>query len=194
MITFSDIFKYSEKELDNFLSNDDLKNVTLAEKRYLAIYILRENNLFEENDIIFKDNFLDLLSKDLPPFCLDVNTRIVNVKVGYIRPKYKNLKEWCEDPNNIYIARKGIVFIETPTGKERYPKNDSIWANPFKIDKGNERENTIVKYRTYIFERLEKEPQLKEELKKLNGHNLGCWCHPDPCHGDVLLEAIIKYC
>jgi hypothetical protein len=50
--------------------------------------------------------------------------------VSNIRPNYKNLEEWCNDPNNVYIGRKGIVFIDS----ERYPKYDSIWSNPYKIN------------------------------------------------------------
>ena len=39
-------------------------------------------------------------------------TVVVNVKVSNIRPKYKHLKEWIQDSNNVYIGRKGIVFID----------------------------------------------------------------------------------
>jgi hypothetical protein len=56
---------------------------------------------------------------------------IVNVKVKYIRPKYNNLSEWMKEPNNIYIGRKGIVFIDGI----RFPKQDSTWCNPYKISK-----------------------------------------------------------
>jgi hypothetical protein len=42
---------------------------------------------------------------------------VVNCKVQYIRPKYNNLKEWMNDPNNIYIGRGGVVFID----KKRFP-------------------------------------------------------------------------
>jgi len=42
-------------------------------------------------------------------------------------------------------------------------------------------------------ERLKKSPVLVVELLKLKDKNLGCWCHPEPCHGDVLLELINKY-
>ncbi len=28
------------------------------------------------------------------------------------------------------------------------------------------------------------------ELKKLVGKNLGCWCHPEPCHGNVIMELL----
>jgi hypothetical protein len=37
---------------------------------------------------------------------------VVNVKVEYIRPKHKNLSEWMKDENNVYIGRKGVVFID----------------------------------------------------------------------------------
>jgi hypothetical protein len=43
---------------------------------------------------------------------------VVNVKVKHIRPEYANLKEWTSDLNNVYIGRRGIVFVN----KERYPK------------------------------------------------------------------------
>lgn len=116
-----------------------------------------------------------------------METTVVNVKVAHIRPRYQNLKEWCENPNNVYIGRKGIVFIN----KERYPKQDSIWANPFKIDKNLTRENVLNLYENYIVEKINKE-NLFEELLKLKGCCLGCWCHPEPCHGDILKNLINK--
>lgn len=38
---------------------------------------------------------------------------VVNVKVANIRPRYNNLAEWMADENNVYIGRKGIVFINS---------------------------------------------------------------------------------
>lgn len=115
-------------------------------------------------------------------------TCVVNVKVLNIRPEYQNLKEWCEDENNVYIGRKGVIFIDG----ERYPKTDSIWANPFKINNQNTREIVIQKYRKYIIKKIKKE-NLWDALFDLKGKNLGCWCHPNPCHGDVLIDLINKY-
>lgn len=37
---------------------------------------------------------------------------VVNVKVTYIRPSFMNLEEWCKDANNVYIGRKGVVFVK----------------------------------------------------------------------------------
>lgn len=109
---------------------------------------------------------------------------VVNCKVKFIRPKYNDLKEWCEDNNNVYIGRRGVVFID----KQRYPSDENIWANPFKVGKHGTREQVIEKYRRMI----NQSPELMKELELLRGKNLGCWCAPERCHGDVLLEILNK--
>ena len=52
---------------------------------------------------------------------------VVNCRVKYIRPRYKDLKDWISDPNNVYIGRGGVLFID---GK-RFPEKNSKFANPF---------------------------------------------------------------
>ena len=39
-------------------------------------------------------------------------------------------------------------------------------------------------YETYV----RKSPQLMSSLHELEGKQLGCWCKPGPCHGDVLVS------
>jgi len=114
---------------------------------------------------------------------------IVNCKVQYIRPTYDNLKEWIDNENNIYIGRKGVVFID----KNRFPKNSSNFANPYKIGKDGTREEVLFKYKNYILNKLENNKDLVSELLLLKGKNLGCWCYPEICHGNILLELIDKY-
>jgi hypothetical protein len=120
---------------------------------------------------------------------------VINCKVKYIRPKYKNLKEWIKDDNNAYIGRYGVVFIKNDelNKLERYPKESSIWANPFKINKETTRQQVLDKYKEYITNKLNENPKLITELLKLKGKKLGCWCYPEPCHGNILLELIDKY-
>jgi hypothetical protein len=115
-------------------------------------------------------------------------TTLINVRVKNLRcsTKYNNLKEWCANPNHVYIGRKGIVFVDG----ERYPKVDSIWCNPYKL-KDMTREESIAEYRKYITEKL-KNKHMKSELMKLKNKVLGCWCSPNQCHGDVLIELINK--
>jgi len=113
-------------------------------------------------------------------------TQVVNVKVSFIRPEYHNLQEWISNPNHIYIGRKGIVFVNN----QRYPNHDSIWANPYKIGKNGTREDVLNQYELYIRNKLQNQPDLKEELMKLKNKKLGCWCFPEPCHGDVLIRIL----
>jgi len=114
---------------------------------------------------------------------------IVNCKVKFIRPEYNNLKEWGDNPNNIYIGRLGVVFIDGI----RFPKTSSNFANPFKIGKDGNRDEVIQKYKLYIIEKIEQNATLKQELLEMKNKNLGCWCFPEQCHGNVLLELINEY-
>jgi hypothetical protein len=76
---------------------------------------------------------------------------------------------------DIYIGRRWGEF-----------KEDSIWHNPFHLGKDGSRAEVIAKYRAYILGR----PDLLALLPTLKGKVLGCWCHPQECHGDVLVELI----
>jgi len=112
---------------------------------------------------------------------------VVNVRVKFIRRDgYRDLRAWIADTNNVYVGRRGIVFID---GK-RYPQFDSPFANPFRITSTTSREECINKYESYIRARLRNEPELRSLLAQLRGKRLGCWCAPDPCHADVLLRLI----
>ena len=119
---------------------------------------------------------------------------VVNCKVKFIRPRYQNLKEWMTNNNNIYIGRAGVVIIQNndTNKKERFPKEESIFANPYKIGKDGTRDAVIQKYKKYIIDKLETSITFQNEFKKLKGKNLGCWCYPEPCHGDILQELLKK--
>lgn len=117
------------------------------------------------------------------------NTKIKNVKVKYIRPEYNNLKDWCNGENNFYVGRKGIVFING----ERYPKKDSAFANIYKVGRDGTLDEVLIKYKIYIEDKIIHNPELLEELRKMEGGNLGCWCFPEKCHSNILVELMEKY-
>ena len=68
---------------------------------------------------------------------------------------------------------------------------DTDWGNPFKVGQDGSREEVIDRYRYH----LEGHPHLMERLKggELSGKVLGCWCYPNPCHGDVLIDYIVDH-
>jgi hypothetical protein len=113
---------------------------------------------------------------------------IVNVSQSNIYPKYKNLQEWINDSKNAYIGRSGVMCID---GKKIF-RQGSIFGNPFKIGQDGTRDDVIKKYKQHIEKKLKESDDLKKQLIELNGKTLGCWCKPEKCHGDVLLELIDK--
>ena|ERR1017187_9616706 len=71
----------------------------------------------------------------------------------------------------------------------------SKWGNPYTHIKDKNtlakfvvdtREEAIAKYREYILSK----PELLDSLHELEGKTLGCFCKPDSCHGDILLELL----
>jgi hypothetical protein len=109
--------------------------------------------------------------------------QVVNVKVAFIRPKYKNFKEWMNDPENLYIGRQGRIFIDG----QIFHYKQSPWHNPYKVEKDGTLDEILGKYSVYISKKIEK-GELK--LSDLHGKRLGCWCKPSGCHGDVLLKLL----
>lgn len=124
----------------------------------------------------------------------DDETNVVCVKVAHIKPKYKNLKEWMADPQNVYIGRRGIVFVN----KVRFPPKNSKFANPFKIGgklgRSKEkmtRDDVLRLYKAHLEEEIRLGKITKEEILALKGKTLGCWCeNGDPCHGDIIVAMI----
>lgn len=115
---------------------------------------------------------------------------VVNVKVNHIRPAYNDLQQWMsDDTNNVYIGRANVVFIN---GK-RYPPTSSMFANPYKIGKDGNRHQVLEKYEQYMTNKIQSDVIVRDELLKLKGKYLGCWCAPEPCHGNVLVSLINKY-
>lgn len=64
---------------------------------------------------------------------------------------------------------------------------ESKWSNPFHI-KEHGREKSLALFREYIIRR----PDLLSQIEELRGKILGCWCKPNACHGDILIELLKK--
>ncbi len=73
-----------------------------------------------------------------------------------------------KEPYDVYIGRPGK------------------WGNPFEIGRDGTREEVIEKYSQYFRGNAE----LMADSVELVGKTLGCWCHPQACHGDVLADFV----
>ena len=86
-----------------------------------------------------------------------------------------------------------------PNGNQRYIGRGSTWRNPFthlplsrtkaQFQVETE-EESMVRYEAWLREKLAKDPQLRQKLLDLDGHELVCYCKPRPCHGDILIKLL----
>ncbi|WPH64848.1 hypothetical protein [Vibrio phage vB_VpaP_SJSY21] len=98
----------------------------------------------------------------------------------------------------VHIIRYKKEVIPTVVNKYKedydiYIGRGSFWGNPFPIDEDSPREDVIRRYRDHL-RGLYRDDKSKflNELMKLNGKKLGCFCKPQPCHGDVIVEIFSK--
>jgi hypothetical protein len=65
----------------------------------------------------------------------------------------------------------------------------SKWGNSSKLDKSDLAER-LNKYEKYIRQK----PKLMNSLGELENKVLGCWCHPEGCHGgDILIKLVDEH-
>ena len=103
---------------------------------------------------------------------------VVNVrKAELLKIGYKDFEEWSKNPNNLYIGRNMNYYVKGT--------HASKWANPFPV-KNHGLEKSLELYEKYICSSYE----LMNSLPELKGKNLGCWCHPEKCHGDILMNLL----
>ena len=123
----------------------------------------------------------DFIEKTLPPyaaiekvianekkrsgekFCLTNLSGLANDKI----------KEWMDDESHAYI------------GRDHGTIEGSIFQNPYSLA-DYDRTTAIKKYRQHI----SSNPTLEREVESLRGKVLGCFCWPEDCHGQVLLEIL----
>lgn len=106
-----------------------------------------------------------------------------------------------EAPKVVRIRRKNgevvqdcDVYIGRQMTQGGWKLKTSKWYNPFKVTPECDREMAIKKYRKYLLDLLQKEPEnWVKPIIKLKGKTLGCWCKPESCHGDVLVEYCVKF-
>lgn len=80
-------------------------------------------------------------------------------------------------------------LIKWATDAGLYERIDrhSDWGNPFVMDEDGDRATVI---NLYAENYLPYKRKLQARVHKLRGKALGCWCYPEPCHGDVLKKSV----
>jgi hypothetical protein len=85
------------------------------------------------------------------------------------------------------MQRPTVVNVKDKSIKiDVYIGRPSIWGNPFLIGKDGNRFEVCEKFRAFA----QTDPKIQRRLPELAGKVIGCFCHPLPCHGDVLAEMV----
>lgn len=73
-----------------------------------------------------------------------------------------------------------------------YIGRGSIFGNPYVLGRDGNREEIISLYKTYFYDRIQKDRKFKEAVEWLRGKDirLGCHCAPLKCHGDIIVEYL----
>ncbi len=104
--------------------------------------------------------------------------KVVRCNVDDIRPKYRDLGEWLEDKQNVYIGPVKPVFSATKgenDKKTKFVKHDSpFWLRP---------DETETEYRKRITQRGP-----LEFYQNFLGKNLGDWSSTHESHGNIIIS------
>ena len=101
--------------------------------------------------------------------------KVVNVSERELKKRgIETFTDWLSLPTSVYIGCKSNYINGCSQSK---------WANPYKVGRFT-LDETLKLYELYIRSNLE----LYGALKELEGKELGCWCSPNKCHGDVLVK------
>jgi hypothetical protein len=103
---------------------------------------------------------------------------VVNIRKKELNKRgIDSFADWAADVGHVYIGRNMTFYV--------LGTYESKWANPFSVQKYG-RDKCLELYEEHI--RGDKD--LWGSLDELRGCELGCWCAPEACHGDILLKLL----
>ena len=79
---------------------------------------------------------------------------------------------------------------------KNYPKKDYVYigrgsplGNPYIIGKDGDRAEVIKKYERDFYKKIKNE-RFKRYVLSLKGKKLACYCKPEKCHGDIIVQYL----
>lgn len=121
------------------------------------------------------DRLCDTMGKQVPKASPLIPPTVVCINAATLRKRGLTFQTWLDQEDTVYIGR----YVQYVKGTF-----DSDWRNIFSAKQFG-REGCIEKYLDYIDDLLKNG---KLRIEDLSGKEIGCWCKPKACHGDVLVE------
>ena len=144
---------------------------------------------FKEADKATKNTRRDTMAS-IPKTSVETNPcHVVCVKKAVLRTEgFNDLEHWLENSNHEYIGRNMEYYV--PGARH------SKWSNPFSVKKYGLNE-CLRLYREWVVsgtnpvnKKTRTDGPLINDIEELRGKVLGCWCKPNPCHGDILTNLL----
>ena len=111
-------------------------------------------------------------------------TSVINIKKSELKKLniegVTNALEWSAQERSLYIGR-AMRYVPGATKTSR-------WANPFSVEQYG-RDKCLKMFEAHV--RANKDG-LWDALEEIDGKELGCWCCPEPCHGNVLIKLLAE--
>lgn len=120
---------------------------------------------------------------------------VVNIKSNHgtvgKRCEYSHIKYWLQNKNNVYVGRMMRIRIsakDSDDGSKTFIIPESKYHNPYIVGKDGTKDEVLQKFRKYFID-----SGLVDTAKvELVGKTLGCWCHPEPCHAQIIMDLITR--
>jgi hypothetical protein len=91
---------------------------------------------------------------------------------------------------------KVVHCKRAPRGSFVYIGRPSIFGNPIRLNDptdDREREQVLARYAGYFEARIASDAAFRRAVESLRGRDLGCWCAPRRCHGEVILAWLATH-
>jgi hypothetical protein len=97
-------------------------------------------------------------------------------------------------------ARRGITIVNRRNGRVPgvYVVRPAVLGNPYVIGSDGSRHDVLDKYRAWLREQYRHDGAVRRALRTLamryltDGQlTLICWCAPQPCHAEVIRDAVL---
>ena len=97
-------------------------------------------------------------------------------------------------------ARRGITIVNRRNGRVVgvYVGRPSVLGNPYGIGPDGSRHDVVDTYRAWLREQYRPDGAVRRALRTLamryitDGQlTLICWCAPQPCHAEVIRDAVL---
>lgn len=88
---------------------------------------------------------------------------------------------------NFRVEKCDVKITRTPKNEIPEPPTFGCFGNPFPVGEHG-REKCIELFEEYFLKRVDEDVKFREAVLQLRGKKLGCFCKPQKCHGDIIVE------